>query len=168
VQIGHGMKELDLERLGAAVGYTLDAELEGDIQWETFSADKATVQVGLIRRRRRRRRLRYRIVARRTGREPRRARPLLGAVGDRRPPPPFMGAAPRAREASLCRPHATENGRHVTRTRTRAFTRAGVRAPEDSLHRGAVAGAVRRLRTGWRRRAPLGYHTPTDRAQTRR
>lgn len=39
------MKELDLERLGADVGYTLDAELEGEIQFETFSADRAVVHV---------------------------------------------------------------------------------------------------------------------------
>mmetsp|Transcript_43658 Transcript_43658/g.83307 ORF Transcript_43658/g.83307 Transcript_43658/m.83307 type:complete len:458 (+) Transcript_43658:80-1453(+) len=44
-EIGHGMKELDLERLGADVGYTLDAELEGEIQFETFSADRAVVHV---------------------------------------------------------------------------------------------------------------------------
>ena len=39
------MKALDLEKLGAAVGYTLDAELMGDIQIETFSADRAVVEV---------------------------------------------------------------------------------------------------------------------------
>jgi hypothetical protein len=39
------MKELDLDALGAAVGYTLDGEVLGDIQIETFSADRAVVEV---------------------------------------------------------------------------------------------------------------------------
>ncbi|KAK3242050.1 hypothetical protein CYMTET_48243 [Cymbomonas tetramitiformis] len=42
------MKGLDLSKLKATAGYTLDAELLGDIQMETFSADKATVEINGI------------------------------------------------------------------------------------------------------------------------
>jgi tripeptide aminopeptidase len=44
-EIGHGVDHVDLDRLGAAVGYTLDGLGEGEIEGETFSADKATVTI---------------------------------------------------------------------------------------------------------------------------
>src|SRR5690242_20584884 len=37
-EIGHGVDHVDLDRLGAAVGYTLDGLGEGEIEGETFSA----------------------------------------------------------------------------------------------------------------------------------
>jgi tripeptide aminopeptidase len=42
-EIGHGVDHVDLEELGAVVGYTLDGTGEGEIEAETFSADKATI-----------------------------------------------------------------------------------------------------------------------------
>jgi tripeptide aminopeptidase len=42
-EIGHGVDHLDLNRLGAQVGYTLDGGGQGEIDGETFSADLAVV-----------------------------------------------------------------------------------------------------------------------------
>ncbi len=42
-EIGHGVDHVDLEELGAVVGYTLDGAGEGEIEAETFSADKAVI-----------------------------------------------------------------------------------------------------------------------------
>jgi tripeptide aminopeptidase len=42
-EIGHGVDHVDLAKLGAVVGYTLDASAAGEIDVETFSADLATV-----------------------------------------------------------------------------------------------------------------------------
>lgn len=44
-EIGHGTDHVDLKQLGAVVGYTLDGAGEGEIEAETFSADKATVTI---------------------------------------------------------------------------------------------------------------------------
>jgi tripeptide aminopeptidase len=44
-EIGHGVDHVDLKKLGAEVGYTLDGMSEGEIEGETFSADKATVTI---------------------------------------------------------------------------------------------------------------------------
>jgi tripeptide aminopeptidase len=44
-EIGRGVDKLDLEELGAKVAYTLDGHLPGEICWETFSADSATVVI---------------------------------------------------------------------------------------------------------------------------
>lgn len=44
-EIGHGVDHVDIARLGAAVGYTLDGVGEGEVEGETFSADKATVTI---------------------------------------------------------------------------------------------------------------------------
>jgi tripeptide aminopeptidase len=44
-EIGHGVDHLDLKKLGAHVGYTLDGGGEGEIDGETFSADLAVVTV---------------------------------------------------------------------------------------------------------------------------
>ncbi len=42
-EIGHGADHIDLEQVGAIVGYTLDGGGEGDLDVETFSADGALV-----------------------------------------------------------------------------------------------------------------------------
>src|SRR3954467_9055455 len=42
-EIGHGVDHVDPKELGAVVGYTLDGSAAGEIEAETFSADKATV-----------------------------------------------------------------------------------------------------------------------------
>lgn len=42
-EIGHGVDHVDLQELGAVVAYTLDGAGEGEIEAETFSADKATI-----------------------------------------------------------------------------------------------------------------------------
>ena len=42
-EIGHGVDHLDLKKLGAVVGYTLDGGGQGEIDGETFSADLAVV-----------------------------------------------------------------------------------------------------------------------------
>jgi len=42
-EIGHGVDHVDLRELGAVVGYTLDVAGEGEIEAETFSADKAVI-----------------------------------------------------------------------------------------------------------------------------
>jgi tripeptide aminopeptidase len=44
-EIGHGVDHLDLEKLGAKVGYTLDGGGQGEIDVETFSADLAVVTI---------------------------------------------------------------------------------------------------------------------------
>jgi tripeptide aminopeptidase len=44
-EIGHGVDHVDLKKLGAVVGYTLDGGGVGEIDVETFSADLATVTV---------------------------------------------------------------------------------------------------------------------------
>ncbi len=44
-EIGHGTDKVDLAKVGATVGYTLDGEDAGQIENETFSADLAIVTV---------------------------------------------------------------------------------------------------------------------------
>jgi tripeptide aminopeptidase len=44
-EVGHGVDHIDLKKLGAVVGYTLDGSGTGEIEGETFSADKATVTI---------------------------------------------------------------------------------------------------------------------------
>src|SRR5262249_20174772 len=44
-EIGHGTDHLDLEKLGAVAGYTLDGSGQGEIDGETFSADLAGVTI---------------------------------------------------------------------------------------------------------------------------
>jgi tripeptide aminopeptidase len=44
-EIGHGVDHLDLKKLGAVAGYTLDGGGAGEIDVETFSADLAVVTV---------------------------------------------------------------------------------------------------------------------------
>ena len=44
-EIGHGVDHLDLGKLGAIVGYTLDGGATGEIDDETFSADLAVITV---------------------------------------------------------------------------------------------------------------------------
>jgi len=44
-EIGRGVEKLDLRELGADVAYTLDGGAPGEICWETFSADGATVTI---------------------------------------------------------------------------------------------------------------------------
>ncbi len=44
-EIGHGVDHLDLKKLGAHVGYTLDGGGVGEIDNETFSADLAVVTI---------------------------------------------------------------------------------------------------------------------------
>jgi tripeptide aminopeptidase len=44
-EIGHGVDHLDLKKLGAVCGYTLDGEGAGAVDCETFSADQAIVTV---------------------------------------------------------------------------------------------------------------------------
>jgi tripeptide aminopeptidase len=42
-EVGRGVDHVDIKKLGAEVGYTLDGMGQGEIEGETFSADKATV-----------------------------------------------------------------------------------------------------------------------------
>ncbi|NVL89303.1 peptidase T, partial [Escherichia coli] len=42
-EIGRGVDRVDLKKLGADFGYTMDGETAGNIEDETFSADGATV-----------------------------------------------------------------------------------------------------------------------------
>lgn len=42
-EIGRGANKVDIERLGAKYGYTVDGETRGSVEDETFSADGATV-----------------------------------------------------------------------------------------------------------------------------
>ena len=44
-EIGHGVDHVDPKEIGAVVGYTLDGMAQGEIEAETFSADKAHVTV---------------------------------------------------------------------------------------------------------------------------
>jgi len=44
-EIGHGVDHIDLKRIDAVCGYTLDGEGQGVIEGETFSADLAVVTV---------------------------------------------------------------------------------------------------------------------------
>lgn len=44
-EIGGGMKKLDLTQLGADVAYTLDSEAPGQVDYETFSADGAVLEI---------------------------------------------------------------------------------------------------------------------------
>jgi tripeptide aminopeptidase len=44
-EIGHGVDHVDLKKLGAVAGYTLDGSGAGEIDGETFSADLAVVTV---------------------------------------------------------------------------------------------------------------------------
>ena len=44
-EIGHGVDHVDLKKLGAHVGYTLDGGGAGEIDGETFSADLAVVTI---------------------------------------------------------------------------------------------------------------------------
>jgi tripeptide aminopeptidase len=44
-EIGHGLRTLELAQLGADFGYTLDAEARGEVDYESFSADAATVEI---------------------------------------------------------------------------------------------------------------------------
>lgn len=43
-EIGHGLRTLELAKLGANFGYTLDSEARGEVDYETFSADSALVE----------------------------------------------------------------------------------------------------------------------------
>jgi tripeptide aminopeptidase len=44
-EVGRGVDHVDLDKLGAQVGYTLDGSGVGDVDTETFSADLATVTI---------------------------------------------------------------------------------------------------------------------------
>ena len=44
-EVGRGVDHVDVKKLGAVVGYTLDGVGQGEIEGETFSADKATVTI---------------------------------------------------------------------------------------------------------------------------
>lgn len=44
-EIGRGADKVDLEKLGAAFGYTLDGSTLGEIQSENFSADGVTIEI---------------------------------------------------------------------------------------------------------------------------
>ncbi len=44
-EIATGMDKIDLKKLGADVGYTLDGELRGAVEYESFSADGATLEI---------------------------------------------------------------------------------------------------------------------------
>jgi tripeptide aminopeptidase len=44
-EVGHGVDHVDLKKLAAHVGYTLDGSSVGEIDTETFSADLATVTI---------------------------------------------------------------------------------------------------------------------------
>jgi tripeptide aminopeptidase len=44
-EIARGMHKLDLAELGADVAYTLDSEVPGEIDYETFSADSAVLEI---------------------------------------------------------------------------------------------------------------------------
>jgi tripeptide aminopeptidase len=43
-EIGHGLRDLTMAKLGANVGYTLDGELRGEVDFETFSGDSAYLE----------------------------------------------------------------------------------------------------------------------------
>lgn len=44
-EVGRGVAHLDLKQLGADAAYTLDGEHPGEVNWETFSADAATLTI---------------------------------------------------------------------------------------------------------------------------
>jgi tripeptide aminopeptidase len=44
-EIGRGVDKVDMEKLGADFGYTIDGEKRGSLEDETFSADAATVTI---------------------------------------------------------------------------------------------------------------------------
>ena len=44
-EIAAGMKKIELAEIGAEVGYTLDGEATGEINYETFSADAAMLEI---------------------------------------------------------------------------------------------------------------------------
>jgi tripeptide aminopeptidase len=44
-EVGRGVDHVDIKKVGAEVGYTLDGMAQGEIEGETFSADKATVTI---------------------------------------------------------------------------------------------------------------------------
>jgi tripeptide aminopeptidase len=44
-EIGRGVDKVDIQKLGADFGYTLDGGAIGDIENETFSADSATIKI---------------------------------------------------------------------------------------------------------------------------
>lgn len=44
-EIGRGVEKLDLKELNADVAYTLDGQSPGEICWQTFSADAATILI---------------------------------------------------------------------------------------------------------------------------
>src|SRR4051794_11937869 len=44
-EVGHGVDHVDIKKLGADFGYTMDGESAGNLEDETFSADKATVTI---------------------------------------------------------------------------------------------------------------------------
>lgn len=45
-EIGRGVDKVNLEKLGADFGYTVDGEKAGSIEDETFSADAAVIEIG--------------------------------------------------------------------------------------------------------------------------
>jgi tripeptide aminopeptidase len=44
-EIGRGVDKVDMQRLGADIGYTIDGESLGQIENETFSADSVTINI---------------------------------------------------------------------------------------------------------------------------
>lgn len=44
-EIGHGVDKVDMKKLGAEFGYTMDGESAGHIEDETFSADAVTITI---------------------------------------------------------------------------------------------------------------------------
>jgi len=44
-EVGHGVDHVDLKKLGADFGYTMDGESAGNLEDGTFSADKATITI---------------------------------------------------------------------------------------------------------------------------
>jgi len=44
-EVGHGVDHVDLKKLGAEFAYTMDGESAGNLEDETFSADKATITI---------------------------------------------------------------------------------------------------------------------------
>jgi len=44
-EVGHGVDHVDLKKLGADFAYTMDGESAGNLEDETFSADKATIVI---------------------------------------------------------------------------------------------------------------------------
>jgi tripeptide aminopeptidase len=44
-EVGHGVDHVNLDKLGADFGYTIDGESAGHLEDETFAADKATITI---------------------------------------------------------------------------------------------------------------------------